>query len=218
MRLPKGHFVDLALPDDTLGELRAYGIENGNGKLHVVLINVQDPAAADATDDTVTIKLPRGIHTARATTLVSSAPGGLSSVDSRRHHPRRRQDDPLGNRGPDTAEHTGARRRPAHRPSPWPRAARRSSASPAERAGCTALPDRPHFLPTARCGDATSRGAAPGPGGRGAVPSCGQPVAAVRRSLVTSREPKRAEDTADDRRPAAVPGGATRIRNCARNR
>ncbi|MFD7204695.1 glycosyl hydrolase family protein [Streptomyces sp. NPDC059893] len=81
-RLPKGHFVDLALPDGALGELRAYGIENGNGKLHVVLINVQDPAAADATDDTVTIKLPRGKHTARATTLVSSAPGGLSSLDA----------------------------------------------------------------------------------------------------------------------------------------
>ncbi|MFC9535641.1 hypothetical protein ACFT38_34950 [Streptomyces sp. NPDC056975] len=81
-QLPKGHFVDLGLPDDALGNLRAYGIEDEHGKLHVVLINVQDPAAADATDDTVSMKLPRGMHTARATTLVSSAPGGLSSLDA----------------------------------------------------------------------------------------------------------------------------------------
>ncbi|MDF6040707.1 hypothetical protein LRD69_00690 [Streptomyces sp. JH14] len=81
-QLPQGHFVDLGLSDDALGKLRAYGIEGRDGTLHVVLINVQDPAAADATDDTVTIGLPRSMHTARATALVSSATGGLSSLDA----------------------------------------------------------------------------------------------------------------------------------------
>ncbi|WP_329449774.1 hypothetical protein OG894_02815 [Streptomyces sp. NBC_01724] len=81
-QLPEGRFVDLGLPDEALGKLRAYGIRGKDGNLHLVLINIQDPAAADATDDTVTLKLPHGFHGGRQTTLASSAAGGLSSPDA----------------------------------------------------------------------------------------------------------------------------------------
>ncbi|MFD7948837.1 hypothetical protein, partial [Streptomyces sp. NPDC059744] len=81
-QLPEGRFVDLGLPDEALGKLRAYGVRGEDGNLHVVLINIQDPAAEDATDDTVTLKLPHGFRGGRQTTLASSAAGGLSSLDA----------------------------------------------------------------------------------------------------------------------------------------
>ncbi|MCX5316065.1 glycosyl hydrolase family 79 C-terminal domain-containing protein [Streptomyces sp. NBC_00154] len=81
-QLPQGRFVDLALPDEDLGKLRAYAIRGDDSSLSVVLINVQDPTATDATDDTVTLKLPKGFRSGRQTTLASSAPGGLTSLEA----------------------------------------------------------------------------------------------------------------------------------------
>ncbi|MGW3886384.1 hypothetical protein ACWEC4_41520, partial [Streptomyces sp. NPDC005055] len=47
-----------------------------------MLINIQDPAAAGSTDDTVTPNLPQGFPGGRQTTLASSTAGGLSSPDT----------------------------------------------------------------------------------------------------------------------------------------
>lgn len=81
-QVPQGQFVDLNLPDSALTDLRAYGIKDRQGKLTVVLINVTDPASANATTDSVTVGLPGHMRGGRATTLSSSAPGGLASTDA----------------------------------------------------------------------------------------------------------------------------------------
>jgi hypothetical protein len=81
-QVPQGQFVDLNLPDSALPDLRAYGIKGRQGKLTVVLINVTDPASANATTDAVTVGLPGHLRGGRATTLSSSAPGGLASTDA----------------------------------------------------------------------------------------------------------------------------------------
>ncbi|HEX6443986.1 MAG TPA: glycosyl hydrolase family protein [Streptosporangiales bacterium] len=82
-QVPAGRFVDLGLSDDDLSKLRAYGVESRDGKLTVVLINVQDPASSSSTGDAVTLRLPGSQGTAgSAVTLRSSAPGGLGSTDA----------------------------------------------------------------------------------------------------------------------------------------
>ncbi|MFJ7628432.1 hypothetical protein ACIQZN_18260 [Streptomyces sp. NPDC097595] len=81
-QVPEGRFVDLGLTDADLGGLRAYGVQGRDGKLTLVLINVQDPAAAGSTADEVTVALPSSYRTGRATTLRTSAPDGLASVDA----------------------------------------------------------------------------------------------------------------------------------------
>lgn len=81
-QVPEGRFVDLDLADDALGQVRAYGVESWDGKLTIVLVNVQDPASPTSTDDAVTLNLPRSYRTGRSVLLQSSAPGGLASLDS----------------------------------------------------------------------------------------------------------------------------------------
>jgi hypothetical protein len=83
-QVPQGEFVDLGLSDADLAKVRAYGVRGRDGSLTVVLINVQDPAAAGSSDDAVTLGLPQGYRKGRAVTLRSSAPEGLASQDASR--------------------------------------------------------------------------------------------------------------------------------------
>ncbi|WP_377272734.1 hypothetical protein [Peterkaempfera sp. SMS 1(5)a] len=83
-QVPQGRFVDLGLADSDLARVRAYGVESRDGTLTVVLVNVQDPAAAGSTDDRVTLSLPAEYRKGRQTTLRSSAPEGLASLDAGR--------------------------------------------------------------------------------------------------------------------------------------
>ncbi|MFF1836463.1 glycosyl hydrolase family 79 C-terminal domain-containing protein [Streptomyces sp. NPDC058231] len=83
-QVPQGKFVDLAPADSDLATVRAYGVEGRDGSLTVVLINVQDPATAGSSDDSVTLALPKGYRKGRAVTLRSSAPEGLASLDAGR--------------------------------------------------------------------------------------------------------------------------------------
>ncbi|WP_200215108.1 glycosyl hydrolase family 79 C-terminal domain-containing protein [Micromonospora coerulea] len=80
-QIPTGQFVDLDLPDTALDKIRAYAVMGRAGTLTAVLINIQDPAAADSTHDTVTLNLPSSYGQARAVTLQSAAPEGLASLD-----------------------------------------------------------------------------------------------------------------------------------------
>ena len=48
----------------------------------MVLINVQDPAAADSTSDVVSLELPSSYRHGKEVTLRSSAPEGLASSDA----------------------------------------------------------------------------------------------------------------------------------------
>jgi hypothetical protein len=81
-QVPAGRFADLNLPDADLDRLRAYAVTGWDGGFTVVLINVQDPAAAASTSDDVALTLPRAYRKGRAVTLRSSAPGGLASTDA----------------------------------------------------------------------------------------------------------------------------------------
>lgn len=83
-QVPHGRFVDLGLADAGLGRLRAYGVRGRHGTLTVVLINVQDPAAAGHTGDAVTLHLGSRYRFGRAVTLRSSDPHGLASPDASR--------------------------------------------------------------------------------------------------------------------------------------
>ena len=80
-QVPEGHFVDLGLVDTDTAKLRAYGVKGRDGKLTVVLLNIQDPAAAASTDDAVTLNLP-GFRKGHAVTLTSTGAGGLASTDA----------------------------------------------------------------------------------------------------------------------------------------
>ncbi|QNE22585.1 hypothetical protein F1D05_37670 [Kribbella qitaiheensis] len=80
-QVPQGRFVTLDVAAADLGKLRAYGIEGRHGELTVVLINVQDPAAADGTTDKVSLALSADYRHGRQVTLRSTAPEGLASSD-----------------------------------------------------------------------------------------------------------------------------------------
>jgi hypothetical protein len=79
-QIQQGRFVDLSQAD--LGKIRAYGVEGKHGELTLVLINVQDPAAAGSTTDKVNLTLPGDYHGGKQVTLRSSAPQGLASSDA----------------------------------------------------------------------------------------------------------------------------------------
>ncbi|MEV0803314.1 hypothetical protein AB0I34_36875 [Kribbella sp. NPDC050281] len=81
-QVPRGRFVDLGLPDTELGKLRAYGVEDRHGDLTVVLINVQDPAAADSTASRITLDLPSRFRHGKSVMLRSSDAAGLASSDA----------------------------------------------------------------------------------------------------------------------------------------
>lgn len=81
-QLPVGQFVELGSAADP-SKLRAYGIQSVNNTLTVVLINVQDPAAATSTADPVRIALPHPYYASgSAVTLSSSDPAGFASLDA----------------------------------------------------------------------------------------------------------------------------------------
>lgn len=79
-QVPSGAFLDTGLADTDLSRLRAYAVQSGHGRLTMVLINIQDPAAAGS-DDAVTVNLPSGYDRGAAVTLRSSDAGGLASLD-----------------------------------------------------------------------------------------------------------------------------------------
>ncbi|HYU66927.1 MAG TPA: hypothetical protein VEK09_09260 [Jatrophihabitantaceae bacterium] len=81
-QVPTGRFADVNLADTDLDRLRAYAVQGLAGELTIVLINVQDPASATATSDTVALTLPLAYRSGRAVTLASSSPGGLGSTDA----------------------------------------------------------------------------------------------------------------------------------------
>ncbi len=81
-QVPTGRFADVNLADTDLDRLRAYAVQRLAGELTIVLINVQDPASATATSDTVALTLPLAYRSGRAVTLASSSPGGLGSTDA----------------------------------------------------------------------------------------------------------------------------------------
>jgi hypothetical protein len=81
-QIPNGRFLNVGLPDTALPQLRAYAVEHKNGKMTVVLVNVQDPAAATSTNDAVTINVPAAYTGGHAVTLSSTGPGGLASLDA----------------------------------------------------------------------------------------------------------------------------------------
>ena len=81
-QVPMGRFANVNLADTDLDRLRAYAVQGLAGELTTVLINVQDPASATATSDTVTLTLPLAYRTGRAVALASSSPGGLGSTDA----------------------------------------------------------------------------------------------------------------------------------------
>ncbi|MER7443479.1 glycosyl hydrolase family 79 C-terminal domain-containing protein [Micromonospora avicenniae] len=80
-QVPQGRFVDLDLADEHLDKLRAYAVKGEAGTLTVVLINVQDPARAGSTGDSVTLNLPSAYHSGSQVTLRSAAPQGFASLD-----------------------------------------------------------------------------------------------------------------------------------------
>jgi hypothetical protein len=80
-QVPEGRFLDVGLPDTALSQLRAYAVEDRNGGLTMVLINIQDPAASTGDDD-VTVNLPSAYRRGRAVTLRTSAADGLASLDA----------------------------------------------------------------------------------------------------------------------------------------
>jgi hypothetical protein len=81
-QVPVGQFLDLDLADTDLPMLRAYAVHARNGNVTVVLVNIQDPASAASTDDTVSLQLPWRVCRGSALTLRSSAPEGLASLDA----------------------------------------------------------------------------------------------------------------------------------------
>jgi hypothetical protein len=80
-QVPDGRFLDVGLPDAALPQLRAYAVQSRDGRLTMVLVNVQDPATSGSTDDAVTVNLPSAYRAGSAVTLRSTAEGGLASLD-----------------------------------------------------------------------------------------------------------------------------------------
>jgi hypothetical protein len=81
-QVPVGRYLDLDVPDSELGRLRAYAVQGRGGKVALVLVNLQDPAAATSTTEDVTVGLPGEFVRGSAVTLSSSDPAGLASQDA----------------------------------------------------------------------------------------------------------------------------------------
>lgn len=81
-QVPTGTFLDVGLPEENLDQLRAYAVQGDDNRLTMVLINVQDPAAAQSTTDDVAVTLPAAARHGRAVTLQSTGGGGLASLDA----------------------------------------------------------------------------------------------------------------------------------------
>jgi hypothetical protein len=79
-QVPPGRFLDLDLPDAELPRIRAYAVQAETGDVTAVLVNVQDPAAAESTEEVVTLNLPGTYRRASSIVLESSSPGGLAST------------------------------------------------------------------------------------------------------------------------------------------
>ncbi|HEY3560291.1 MAG TPA: glycosyl hydrolase family 79 C-terminal domain-containing protein [Kribbella sp.] len=80
-QVPVGRYLDLQVPDDQLGALRAYAVEGRRGEVTLVLINLQDPASEGTARD-VTVQLPGDFASGTAITLSSADAAGLSSLDA----------------------------------------------------------------------------------------------------------------------------------------
>ncbi|MFG1910974.1 glycosyl hydrolase family 79 C-terminal domain-containing protein [Kribbella sp. NPDC048928] len=81
-QVPVGRYLDLDVPQDQLGAVRAYAVQGRDGKVTLVLINLQDPAAAESTTQDVTVQLPGRFARGTAVTLTSADAAGLASLDS----------------------------------------------------------------------------------------------------------------------------------------
>jgi bacterioferritin-associated ferredoxin len=81
-QVPVGRYLDLPVSDTDLATLRAYAVQGRAGKVTLVLINRQDPAAATSGTEDVTVQLPGEFVSGSAVTLSSSDPAGLSSLDA----------------------------------------------------------------------------------------------------------------------------------------
>ncbi|HET6739002.1 MAG TPA: glycosyl hydrolase family 79 C-terminal domain-containing protein [Kribbella sp.] len=81
-QVPVGRYLDLDVPQDQLGAVRAYAVQGRDGKVTLVLINLQDPAAAESTTQDVTVQLPGRFSRGTAVTLSSADTTGLASLDS----------------------------------------------------------------------------------------------------------------------------------------
>jgi hypothetical protein len=81
-QVPVGRYLDLNVPESELDTLRAYAVQGRGGKVTLVLVNLQDPAAAASTAEDVTVQLPGDFASGTAVTLSSNDPAGLSSLDT----------------------------------------------------------------------------------------------------------------------------------------
>ena len=81
-QVPQGRYLDLDVPESDLNTLRAYAVQGRSGKVTLVLVNLQDPAAAASAPEDVTVQLPGDFVSGTATTLSSSDPTGLASLDA----------------------------------------------------------------------------------------------------------------------------------------
>jgi hypothetical protein len=81
-QVPQGRYLDLNVPESELNTLRAYAVQGRSGEVTLVLVNLQDPAAAASTPYDVTVQLPGDFVSGTATTLSSSDPTGLASLDA----------------------------------------------------------------------------------------------------------------------------------------
>lgn len=81
-QVPVGRYLDLNVPDSELGTLRAYAVQGRGGKVTLVLINLQDPAAAGSAAEDLTVQLPGDFAGGSSVTLSSSDPTGLASLDT----------------------------------------------------------------------------------------------------------------------------------------
>jgi hypothetical protein len=81
-QVPVGRYLDLAVPEEDLGAMRAYAVQGRGGRVTLVLVNLQDPATAASTAEDITVQLPGDFASGTAITLGSSDPAGLSSLDA----------------------------------------------------------------------------------------------------------------------------------------
>jgi hypothetical protein len=81
-QVPVGRYLDLDVPDSELDTLRAYAVQGRAGTVTLVLINLQDPAAAASAAEDLTVQLPGDFASGSSVTLSSSDPAGLASLNA----------------------------------------------------------------------------------------------------------------------------------------
>lgn len=81
-QVPTGRFLDLDVPAAALPTTRAYAVQGPGGRVTLVLLNLQDAAAAGSSTQDVTVHMPGAFAHGSAVTLASSDPAGLASLDA----------------------------------------------------------------------------------------------------------------------------------------